>query len=294
MALGFNVLGSGSKGNSTLVRLDGAGVLLDAGLGPRSLAARLEAVGAGCDGVHGAIITHTHGDHAHDVTLRWLARLRIPLHCHGGHADELARRPGFRELTRCRLVRIFDDRPFLAAPGLWVEPFELRHSGPTFGFRLQGRLGRRGRPSSVGYLTDTGCWDDRVADALADVDLLGVEFNHDVAMERASGRSPALIARNLGPRGHLSNDQGAGLIEAVLGRSGPGALKQVVLLHLSEDCNRPELAVETARSALKRAGRRAVVHAAAQAAPLGHLWVRPARARVRSATAAAAGFPWEG
>ena len=291
MAIEFTVLGSGSKGNATLVRLDGARVLLDAGLGPRSLGQRLECVGARWDQLAGAIITHTHGDHAHDVTLRWMARLGIPLHCHEGHVAEVGHRPGFRSLAASGLVRTFDDRPFLAAPGLWVEPFELRHSGPTFGYRLEGRAGRKGRPSVVGYLTDTGSWDARVADALADVDLLGVEFNHDVELERTSGRSPALIWRNLGDRGHLSNDQGADLLGAILERSAGGALRQVVLLHLSEQCNRPELAIRTARAALRRSGRRASVHAACQGVPLGRLWVRPGR-RPRPVMAAP-GFPWE-
>ena len=58
-----------------------------------------------------------------------------------------------------------------------------------------------------------------MVDALADVDLLGVEFNHDVELERYSGRHPVLIARNLGQRGHLSNDQGADFLSALLERS---------------------------------------------------------------------------
>ncbi|WP_158633315.1 MBL fold metallo-hydrolase [Tautonia sociabilis] len=290
MAIGFSVLASGSKGNATLIRLGGASVLIDAGLGPRTLDARLQRVGADRRHLGGVMLTHTHGDHAHDLTLRWMARHGVPLHCHPAHLDEAGHRPGFRELARVGLIRTFDDRPFLVGPGLWAEPFELKHSGPTFGFRLQGRLGRSGRPSSIGYLTDTGCWDSRVADALADVDLLGLEFNHDEQMERNSGRSPALIWRNLGDRGHLSNDQGAALLSAVLSRSGPGAVRQVVLLHLSEDCNRPGLAVQTATEALKASGRRASVFAATQAAPLSDLWVKPAR---RPRAPSPAGFPWE-
>lgn len=290
MALGFTVLASGSKGNASLVRVDGSSVLIDSGLGPRSLARRLDAVGVDCGSLRGVVLTHTHGDHAHDLTLRWLARQGVPLHCHPGHLDEAGHRPGFRELDSSGLIRTYDDRPFLVAPGLWVEPFELRHSGPTFGFRLEGREGRKGRPSRIGYLTDTGCWSDRVADSLADVDLLGIEFNHDVEMERCSGRSPALIWRNLGDRGHLSNDQGAGLISAVLERSSPGTLRHVVLLHLSEQCNRPDLAVTVARDALKRSDRRAMVLAASQAVPLDPLRVRPSR---RPRAAVPAGFPWE-
>ena len=149
MALGFNVLGSGSKGNSTLVRLDGAGVLLDAGLGPRSLAARLEAVGSGWDGVRGAILTHTHGDHAHDVTLRWLARL--------ADSAALPRRPrrrgwpdgpGSGSWTAPASSGPSTTAPSWRRPGSGSSRSSCRHSGPTFGFRLQGRLGRRGRPST--------------------------------------------------------------------------------------------------------------------------------------------------
>ncbi|WP_169981256.1 MBL fold metallo-hydrolase [Tautonia rosea] len=290
MALEFTVLASGSKGNASLLQLDGSCFLVDAGLGPSALANRLEIVGAGWDRICGAIITHTHCDHSHDATLRRMARSRIPVFCHPGHWEEAGHRPGFRELFELGLLRFFDDRPLLVAPGLWVESFELKHSGPTFGFRFEGRVGRRGRPSTLGYLTDTGSWDHRTVEALADVDLLGIEFNHDVEMERQSGRSPALIWRNLGDRGHLSNDQAAELLRAILDRSGPGALTQVVMLHLSEHCNRPELAVQVARNALLTRDRRAQLHTASQNCPLGKLWVKPAR---RASVASIAGFPWE-
>ena len=103
-----------------------------------------------------------------------------------------------------------------------------------------------------------------MADMLGDVDLLGVEFNHDVEMTRRSGRSPRLIARNLGNRGHLSNDQGAALVRAILQRSTPGGPKHVVLLHLSGECNRPDLALSTARAAIRGTGRRVGIHAAEQ------------------------------
>jgi hypothetical protein len=109
------------------------------------------------------------------------------------------------------------------------------------------------------------------------VDLLGVEFNHDVAMQRSSGRSRALIMRNLGDRGHLSNRQGAEFVQAVLARSRRGALRHLVLLHLSQQCNLPDLAIETARSALGPPGRRIAVHAAQQSLSHPNLWIVPGR-----------------
>ncbi len=89
-----------------------------------------------------------------------------------------------------------------------------------------------------------------MAESLAGVDLIGLEFNHDVEMQKSSRRPEYLIERNLGDRGHLSNAQAALLLEAVLSRSHEGAPRHVVLLHLSEQCNQPELALEAARAAI--------------------------------------------
>ena len=181
-------------------------------------------------------------------------------------------------LTDAGLTRFYDDRPFLTPAGARVEPIELRHDGgPTFGFRIEVKPARGRRTVALGYLADTGSWSDAMADALADVDLLGVEFNHDVPLQKTSRRSPALIARNLGDRGHLSNEQGAGFLTAVLDRSGRHALRHVVLLHLSQQCNRPTLALRAARDAVRGKGRRINLHAALQSPAHPNVWVEPSR-----------------
>jgi phosphoribosyl 1,2-cyclic phosphodiesterase len=294
MAVQFTVLASGSRGNATLLRAGGRGMLIDLGLGPRAMADRLSSVGATWDHVSCALLTHTHGDHVCDASLRRMARKGIAFYCHEAHRGGLSGLGGFRELERVGCLRLYDDRPFLTPAGLQVEPVELSHDGPTFGFRLEGRSDRKSRPVSLAYLADTGCWTDAMADALCDVGLLGIEFNHDEEMQRQSGRSWALIKRNLGPRGHLSNAQGAGLLGEVLRRSRAGAVRHVVLLHLSEQCNRPELAVGAARDELRRAGSRAEVHAAGQWFAYPDLRVVPGRRpSAKAASAPASGFPWE-
>ncbi len=292
MPIQFAVLASGSRGNACLVQAGDAGLLIDLGLGPRELCARLEGVDSGLARIGTAVLTHTHGDHVQPSTLRLLAARKIPLYCHEGHRAVLSEKPGFRAMDASRLIRHYDERPFLAPTGLRIEPVELSHdAGPTFGFRVEGRAGRGSRAASVGYLADTGCWSEAIADAMVDVDALGVEFNHDVALQLNSGRAPYLIRRNLGNRGHLSNDQGAGLVSAVLERSRPGAVRNLVLLHLSDQCNNPKLAIEVARRAVRDSGRRVMVHAARQSAAYPNLHVKAARrARV---VASQAMFPWE-
>jgi phosphoribosyl 1,2-cyclic phosphodiesterase len=285
MAVQFAVLASGSRGNATLVRSGGAGLLVDLGIGPRTLAQRLESVGSHWDHVSAALLTHTHGDHVDNATLHSLARQRVALYCHEGHRRELARHSGFGALDALGLVRHYDDRPFLTPSGLGVEPLELRHDGPTFGFRIEAKPGRGRRAIALGYMADTGSWSSGMADMLSEVDVLGIEFNHDVEMQRRSPRSAALIARNLGDWGHLSNHQGAEFVSAVLNRSSRGAPRHVVLLHLSQQCNCPDLAVRTARAAIRGTGRRVKVHAALQSPAHPNLWVEAARRR-----AAVSGF----
>lgn len=280
MPLQFAVLASGSRGNATLIRAEGAGLLIDFGIGPRAMAQRLESVGARWDQVAAALLTHTHGDHVDDNTLRAFSKYHVALYCHEGHRASLARFDGFEALESAGLLRHYDDRPFLTPNGVRVEPLTLSHDGgPTFGFRLEARPTHRARAVALGYLADTGCWSAAMADAMAEVDLLGVEFNHDVGMQKCSPRSPALIARNLGDRGHLSNDQGADLVSAVLDRSSPSAVRHLVLLHLSEQCNLPSLALQTARAVLRDRGRRVNLHAALQAPAHPNLWVEPGRRR---------------
>src|SRR5262249_32951214 len=158
-------------------------------------------------------------------SLAHLRRRGVPLLCHPGHHDTLGLySPAFAELHAAGLVRAFEPgADFALAPNLRCRALPLRHDGgPTFGFRFEATSALFGRPAALGYAADLGSWDDGLADALADVDVLAVEFNHDVELERLSGRMPRLIARVLGDDGHLSNAQAAALVRAVLTRSPAG------------------------------------------------------------------------
>jgi phosphoribosyl 1,2-cyclic phosphodiesterase len=287
MSVQFAVLASGSRGNSTLVRSPSACMLIDVGIGPRAIGERLESVGATWSRIAAAVLTHTHGDHIDTRAFAEMARRGVVLHCHEAHREALTADQGFRKLEEARLVRLYDDAPFLTSTGLRLEPIELRHDGgPTFGFRIEASVGRRQRPVCIGYLADTGTWSENMVESLADVDVLGVEFNHDVALQRASPRPVFLIERNLSDQGHLSNRQGADLVQAVLARSRDGALRHVVLLHLSEQCNQPHLAIQAAADAVSAAGRLVQVHAARQSPAFPSLWVGPRASRARATSVA--------
>jgi phosphoribosyl 1,2-cyclic phosphodiesterase len=297
MTLQFTVLASGSAGNASLVEADGFGLLLDLGLGPRQLARRLAASDLSWSRVHAAILTHTHTDHWNDRTLAWLHRLELPLYCHAEHqAALLEYSPAFAKLRSDDLVHHYEVKDaFEFARGLRCCAFEVCHDGGmTCGFRFDAGPDGTGLPCSLGYAADLGCWEHGLAQVLADVDVLALEFNHDVMLEHASGRSPHLIARVLSDHGHLSNDQAAGLLHEVLGRSAPGRLQHVVQLHLSRDCNRPHLALEAALEVVEALQPETQIHTALQHEPLAGIAVggrisgtarsRPRRSRRRRAS----------
>jgi hypothetical protein len=151
---------------------------------------------------------------------------------------------------------------------LRCRPLQLRHDGgPTFGFRFEGPGDIYGRPWALGYLADLGSWTQDLARALTDVDLLALEFNHDVDLETGSGRSPRLIDRVLGDDGHLSNAQAAALLHEVVRSSASGRPQFLVQLHLSRDCNRPDLAAEAAWAVLGDREGTIEVHTASQERP---------------------------
>jgi phosphoribosyl 1,2-cyclic phosphodiesterase len=281
MGLRFTMLASGSGGNACLVQCgDGdPGVLIDAGLGPRQIGARLRAVGLSWAAVKAVLLTHTHSDHWKERTLAFLHRGRVPLYCHPAHhAVLLSYSLTFQHLLAAGLVRAYESgRELAPVPGLRCRPLPVRHdSGATFGFRVEGKADLFGRAAALGYVADLGTWDEPLADALADTDLLAVEFNHDVGLERASGRSARLIARVLGDEGHLSNDQAAALVRAVLRRSPPGRLGHLVQLHLSHECNRRALARQAGQAVLDEMAPAARLHTAHQDHPAPPLRLEPA------------------
>jgi phosphoribosyl 1,2-cyclic phosphodiesterase len=287
MSLRFTVLASGSSGNASLLQWNRFGVLIDAGLGPRLLAERLHAVGASWQHVHAVVLTHTHSDHWRERCFAWLCRRRIVFYCHTDHAVFFAGcSRAFRRLESEGLVQQFGSHEeFRLGDSLRCRALPVCHdSGPTFGFRFEGPADIFGETESLAYAADLGTWDHDLVHALADVDVLALEFNHDVQLEKSSGRAPFLIARVLSDEGHLSNAQAAGLLSEVLARSQRGRLRHLVQLHLSRDCNRRELAATAARAVLAEWDESATIHTARQDRPLapmaaGSSAARPSRRR---------------
>jgi phosphoribosyl 1,2-cyclic phosphodiesterase len=270
MAVRWTVLASGSSGNASLLDVDGAGLLIDVGLGPRQFDKRLRSIGYDWSRIRSVLLSHTHSDHWHDRTLARLTECRIPLFCHGGHLRRLQLDcPEFQKLQFAGLVKNYlPGREFAPVCGVRCRPVELKHDGgPTFGFRIEEDSEGPAEGWAIGYAADLGSWEPGLPHALADVDLLALEFNHDVEMQLASRRVRWLIHRVLGEFGHLSNAHAARLLEECVKRSPRRRLRHLIQLHLSRECNRPALAVAAAREVLSRLQLDAELHTASQDAP---------------------------
>jgi ribonuclease BN (tRNA processing enzyme) len=255
MALRFSTLASGSKGNSSIVELDGKYLMVDIGLSAKSLKGRLSQIGLSIKHVTDVLLTHTHGDHVNDTALSLLAEQGIWFWCHPEHQEYLAQRPGFQSLKYSGLVLTYDECKFQTISGLTVYPAALRHGpGKTFGFRIEHTLKVENERSAIAYFADIGCWNRATVDHFANCNLLAMEFNHDVKMTLASPRHPSVIKRNLSDDGHLSNDQAAGLLQQILNASLICKPKNLVLLHISDQCNTHEMAVNAATRVLSQTG----------------------------------------
>jgi phosphoribosyl 1,2-cyclic phosphodiesterase len=248
------LLGSGSGGNAVLIEAADARILVDAGFGVRTLAARLRAIGVAPESVEACVITHEHTDHvkgAAAAARRWGWALHATRGTVAG-AGELAGAP----------VHAFDAGASLAFSTLDVATTRTPHdAAEPIGVVVTARAS--GARATV--CTDIGHVSEGVRALCRDVDVLVLESNHDEQMLRAGPYPPMVQARIAGDRGHLANRDAAALIRDSVTRR----VRHVVLAHISRKCNVPELARDTTERELKRTVYRGDLTAAPQDAVIG-------------------------
>lgn len=232
----FASIGSGSRGNGTLVASANGCVLIDCGFGIRDVEARLQAVGVTPADLNGILVTHEHSDHA-DGVARLARRHRIPVFTTAGTARQL-------NLIGCSVELISPARSFELG-GMTVSPVVVPHDARD---PVQFVLTHAGR--KFGLLTDAGHVTQHMLNAYAGCDALMVECNHDTELLWA-GRYPEMLKRRVaGPHGHLNNGQAASFIGALAGPQ----LQSLVLAHLSQQNNNAAQAVTAIRGVLEEIG----------------------------------------
>lgn len=218
------LLASGSNGNACLVEAGPQRLLIDVGIGPRVLAARLRPLGLSPTDLTDVWLTHEHSDHVRGLAPLLGRHPGLRVHATGGT------RAALPSTVARHVRRVSADREFMAG-ALRGRPFAVSHDArEPVGYRVEHDGG------SLGYATDLGFFDATVAERLAGVDVLVVESNH-CPNRLARGPYPAYLKRRVaGPQGHLSNPQTRSLLTELM---HPG-LRFAALAHLSGENNTPD------------------------------------------------------
>jgi phosphoribosyl 1,2-cyclic phosphodiesterase len=214
-------LGSGSRGNATLVAGGDCCLLIDCGFSVAEVERRATALGLDPATLTAVLVTHEHSDHASGVAAL-SRRYRLPVYLTHGC------------LASGRLDGAWDLRPFNADSVLDFGDVAVRAVSVPHDAREPVQYVVQGDGVRIGVLTDLGHATPHVCTAFRGCDLLLLEFNHDRRMLEEGPYPPKLKRRVGGPWGHLSNEQAADL----LAQLDPDALQHLCVAHVSEKNNR--------------------------------------------------------
>ena len=250
MSYSLKVLYSGSTGNAALLQAGDTTVLIDAGRSARCLCAAIKAAGCDPDAISAIFLTHEHGDHTAALDV-FLKHHTVPVHAAGASADRLMSRGG--EQLRAALIPhppLFTE----TVGALTFSSFRTSHdSAESVGYRIAVKGENATR--YLGYATDLGVVTPDVEQGLYGCEGVVLECNHDEEMLMTGPYPYDLKRRVASRRGHLSNADCA-VFSTRLAANG---MKRLLLAHLSETNNLPDLALCEVRAALAGTG----VHIAA-------------------------------
>ncbi|UCE62266.1 MAG: MBL fold metallo-hydrolase [Phycisphaerales bacterium] len=222
-------LQSGSNGNAIYVEANGTRLLFDAGISGRKARRRLADHNRTMDSVDALIISHDHSDHVRCAGI---------YQRHSGMPIYMTRRT--HQAFWCDLGKLSDVRYFRSGDSLSFADMTV-HTIPTQHDAADGvAFVVECEASRLGIFTDLGHPFTGLRGALESVDAAYLECNYDAEMLEAGPYPPQLKARIRGKGGHLSNDESAALLRGC----GSKLPRWVAVAHLSEENNRPELAVD--------------------------------------------------
>jgi len=235
----FCVLASGSSGNSAFLSSSRTRILVDTGLSLRELAKRLQSIAESQEHLDAILITHEHSDHVSGL-LRLMraclkAKRRVPVYLTRLTAPMI----DWEEIEAP--IEMFQAGMRFQIGDIEVQSFSIPHDAcDPVGFCFTAEGIRIGLATDLGYLPDS------IRFHLRGVNVLLLESNHDIEMLKVGPYPWVVKQRVMGRRGHLSND----MVCDYLANDFGGSTSAVVLGHLSEHNNHPELVRMGAAAAL--------------------------------------------
>lgn len=227
-------IASGSSGNCIYAGTKESGVLVDVGISMKRIREGLAREGFSLEAMKAILITHEHIDHVSGLG-PILRKVPIPVYATRQTIDAIWEKGNMERVKPDLFHEIAPEEEF-AIGDIQVMPISISHDAANpVCYTLSGN-GKK-----IGIATDTGCYTSNMVEHLKKCDSLLLEANHDINLLQVGKYPYALKMRILGERGHLSNDASARFLQELL---HPG-LQHVVLGHLSQENNFPELAYNT-------------------------------------------------
>lgn len=230
---------SGSSGNSTLIVQDNALILLDCGASGKKLTQAIESLGFSCSDISAILLTHEHSDHINGAGIM-SRRFDIPIYTTAETLDAT----NIGSIKDSNIHTVSPGKDF-EINGVGVMPFSISHDAANpigFSFALN-----EGKFSSV---TDTGVITQDIYKQVCDSKYLILESNHDVDMLQFGNYPYQLKRRILSETGHLSNNYAAKIAVKMM----ENGAEHIMLGHLSQENNTPEIAYKTTENALTAKG----------------------------------------
>lgn len=230
------VLASGSKGNAAVVAGPTGSVLVDCGISRKALHERADEVGCDLERVEAILVTHEHSDHT--------SGLRVVCNHFSGPVYTTAGTATGRKSLSDLSFTLVDHDVTLEVGGMRIQAFPTSHDvNDPMGFRFEVRgatdLGDDEMLDAIGWVTDTGYLTDEALDVLYGCRILGLEANHDRTMLSTGPYPYYLKTRIASESGHLSNEQAAAALPQLISHD----TETIIALHISQENNRPSLAV---------------------------------------------------
>lgn len=242
VGVSLTVLASGSKGNCSVVASSGTRLLIDAGLSCREICRRLALGGIAPESLDGVLITHEHSDHVSGLYV-FARKFSMPVYMteatHRAYIRQYKDSNG--ERVKVERVETFQSGHRFHVGDIEITPFTIPHDAVDpvgFTFRAEG--------IKVGFVTDLGYMPSSIKSHLKGCDGIVLESNHDLEMLRVGPYPWAVKQRVMSRVGHLSNDA----LAEFLSTDYDGNAAFLILAHLSEANNHPEIARTAAEQAL--------------------------------------------
>lgn len=227
-------IASGSSGNCIYAGTQESGILIDVGISMKRVKEGLERQNLSLENVKAIFVTHEHTDHISGLG-PVLRKTPIPVYATGDTVAAIWEKGNMKNISP-DLFHSIRRTEEIELGGMLVRPFPISHDAADPVCYTIEHSGHK-----IGIATDMGKYSDETIDHLGSCDAILIEANHDINLLQVGSYPYRLKMRILGDKGHLSNDASARLIKEIL---HPG-LQHIMLGHLSQENNFPELAYRT-------------------------------------------------